>query len=431
MPVLPTLDAEQAYAWYYLYYTGDFFEDGSGESEIFVTSDTSFGGFGDAGGLIFRSVGIPSGATISSCVLSYKITHLSGSYSSMPLRWAFQDIDSAVMPTDQSSAETDAGEITSAYHDQSLSGATTGWKTSPDLSNSLQEVIDRVGWATGQHIQLIAQPANYLYDASIGFNAIECASEDQPYLDIVYLNDSVEFQGEITINESVTAWATGKVKTNASLIKVIPLTLVSTSESNTVAWVDDFSVPITVNASGLNDPTREGTADLDDLVLTVDAIASADVDGTAALPIVIGFSGLAETHRYASAGIPITVTADSDAVVPHEASADIDLDPVSVLAVSKQAEGSSDLTIAIGLTANAGHKYQGSATNLEVLVSTDATGLHDIFGSLTVELDSVILLVTHSLPQTIEDPETPLLDSNCNFIVGEDQYGFATSRECP
>ena len=104
----------------------------------------------------FPSVNIPQGANITSAVLTLQ-SYNSESATTVNVRCSFNDVDNAVAPVNKTEAE--ALVLTTAYVDWSNIGA---WSintdyNSPDLASVLQEVIDRVGWSSGNALQIVVR----------------------------------------------------------------------------------------------------------------------------------------------------------------------------------------------------------------------------------------------------------------------------------
>lgn len=150
----------------------------------------------------FPNVTIPAGSTITNAVLSYK-AYIAGSSTTVNSIIYGNDADDAVAPAD--AAGYAALTLTTASVDWDSIGAWVQdtWYDSPNLATIIQEIIDRVGWASGQAIMLV-----HKNDASSG-NAFRVpstyddAAGDGPKLTITYTppagayvprNSAIEFQ---------------------------------------------------------------------------------------------------------------------------------------------------------------------------------------------------------------------------------------------
>jgi type IV pilus assembly protein PilY1 len=112
--------------------------------------------FGNSSGTILRSyhrfadVSIPAGAVIQSAILQFKAS-ASRSGTTCNAIINFQAADDPAAPAT-------AGDVTGASLTSDVTWAGVGawtsgiWYDSPDLTNSLQEVIDRVGWSENNAI---------------------------------------------------------------------------------------------------------------------------------------------------------------------------------------------------------------------------------------------------------------------------------------
>lgn len=114
-----------------------------GANEIIVSSGFPYGG------LRFQDVTIPAGSTINSATLDIYV--YGASFDDPDLDIHLQAIDDA--PTlDAASNYLSTRPLTSAKTQWTASSVGTGVKTSPSFAAAVAEVIDRVGWASGQSI---------------------------------------------------------------------------------------------------------------------------------------------------------------------------------------------------------------------------------------------------------------------------------------
>jgi len=113
-------------------------------------------------GVRFKNVIIPQGATIDSAFIRV-IAYENESSSCLPRIYA-NDIDNAVNPT--SKAEASFLVKTTAKIAWTLPAFTTGGSyDSPEIKTVIQEVVDRVGWASGNSLMVIINEDGY---SSIG-----------------------------------------------------------------------------------------------------------------------------------------------------------------------------------------------------------------------------------------------------------------------
>lgn len=97
----------------------------------------------------FPGVDVPQGATITSASISLQATQDSfGVTNGSPtLKVRGVDEDNFVAPT--TFAEFGADPLTTAGIDWDFASAVSGTQTSPNIASVIQEIIDRVGWVSG------------------------------------------------------------------------------------------------------------------------------------------------------------------------------------------------------------------------------------------------------------------------------------------
>lgn len=101
----------------------------------------------------FLGLDIPQGATISSAVLKFNSTGVSGTIPQLKID--AEDTDNAVAPTSRSNVN--AKIHTTANVLWTPATWTVGqWQTSPSLVSVVQEIVNRAGWVPGNAIQLFA-----------------------------------------------------------------------------------------------------------------------------------------------------------------------------------------------------------------------------------------------------------------------------------
>lgn len=164
------------------YPNADGYWSGSG---TFNTTGTDFvaGYTGTNFGAFFRLTGvtIASGSTITAATQDY--TKNSGA-GTPDIRIACEAADNATFPS--SKADAEGRTITSSYANITSLPA-DGRRTTPDFSASVQEVIDRGGWASGNAIQV-----HWRDNKATGSNFIQgrcierTGTADDPYFSITY-----------------------------------------------------------------------------------------------------------------------------------------------------------------------------------------------------------------------------------------------------
>jgi hypothetical protein len=130
----------------------------------------------------FTSVTIPAGATIDACTMDFTTTVGAGTPD---IRMSFEAADNPAFPT--SKADAEGRTVTTAYGNYTTAWPGTGRRTTPSMAASLQEVVDRGGWASGNAIQnhwrdFKATGSNYIQ----GYTIERTGTTGDPYLTVDY-----------------------------------------------------------------------------------------------------------------------------------------------------------------------------------------------------------------------------------------------------
>ncbi|HET6323632.1 MAG TPA: hypothetical protein VFG04_02945 [Planctomycetaceae bacterium] len=120
----------------------------------------SIGSLVGQAGFRFQGVTIPQGATITAASLTLDFASRSGSPSNSVVGEAADNSATFTTATNNISGRSQ----TSASATWNMGSITTGNATSPDLSSIIQEIVNRVGWVSGNALSLIIEvphaPAN-------------------------------------------------------------------------------------------------------------------------------------------------------------------------------------------------------------------------------------------------------------------------------
>jgi hypothetical protein len=115
------------------------------------------------GGFIFDNVSIPHGATITSANISSYV--FSTSFDDANVKIYGNDLDNANNFTTE--ADVTSRICTTAYTSWVSNSLGTGWKTSPNISTVIQEIVDRASWTKGNSLGIIVKgnsnTSKYLY----------------------------------------------------------------------------------------------------------------------------------------------------------------------------------------------------------------------------------------------------------------------------
>lgn len=149
----------------------------TGQAWVAGYSSVAYGAF-----FRFTNVTIASGSTVSAATMNFTTTVGAGTPD---IRMAMEAADDPAFPTTQSDA---AGRtITTSYGTYNTAWPGAGARTTPDFAASVQNVIDRGGWASGQAMQHHwrdnkATGSNYIQ----GYTVERAGTTDDPYLSITY-----------------------------------------------------------------------------------------------------------------------------------------------------------------------------------------------------------------------------------------------------
>ncbi len=153
----------------------------------------------------FPDVSVPGGVTINSATLDL-VSYSDRSTTTCNVTVSMEDADNPTNPT--SAANADSRAITSA---------TTAWSnvpawtantiyTTPNFATSLQEVIDRGGWAENNAANVFVKNNGSSSNASRYVKAYQLSSSDAPVLDVTYTSEP----DPITVTPSAVSgtWST-------------------------------------------------------------------------------------------------------------------------------------------------------------------------------------------------------------------------------
>jgi hypothetical protein len=131
-------------------------------------------------GFRFLNATIPPGPTINTATI--QTYNHSTSYDGIHCNIYCEDVDSASTFT-ASTNNIEGRSRTTASVSWSQDSAGTGWKTSPDISSAVQEVVDRAGWSSGNSVATLLDLTS---GASWQIRMWDYDSSYAPKLDIDY-----------------------------------------------------------------------------------------------------------------------------------------------------------------------------------------------------------------------------------------------------
>lgn len=119
----------------------------SGSSQLWVTQSNTAQ---KSSGFYYDAITIPAGATITAATITVYV--FDASFDDMHSRVYMNNVDSALHFGAAEDPDVANRVLTTNSVAWDVDSIPIGWTTSPDFSVALQEVIDRPGWSSGNHI---------------------------------------------------------------------------------------------------------------------------------------------------------------------------------------------------------------------------------------------------------------------------------------
>jgi hypothetical protein len=208
------------------------------------------------GGLRFRGLAVPQGATVTSATLEV-ISNGTGTTGSTSVTVRGNAADNAAALTQDadysSSSDLSTRSRTTASVTWSISGTWTNNTTysAPDLSTVVQEIINRSGWASGNALLLILDPSS-----------------------------GTDYRGFYSVDGSASKGATLTVGYTISDGANIPASGILTGEAHGTITITRGSVTRTVVAIGTGEAWGTPTTTRGAVTRSVTGIATAEAHGT-------------------------------------------------------------------------------------------------------------------------------------------------------
>jgi len=213
--------------------------------------------------LLFLNATIPVGATITAAKLQY-LAKTNQTGTTVYSRIYGNNVDDATAPT---SAGTYAAKaLTTAYVDWDSVGSWTAgtWYDSPDITTVIQEIVDRVGWASGNDILILHK------DDGSSDNAVRVArpyEDGSSYPAKLVITYTIEYSKELTANVTISSsrvLQTGKnltanVSVSSSFVKQIAKILTATtniSGSISRAITKTLSATVSITSSAVKQTSK-------------------------------------------------------------------------------------------------------------------------------------------------------------------------------
>lgn len=157
----------------------DNYQETNGNANHITETSLQSRNFANHVGFILRNVTIAQGATIDNATV--EVQDFDATNLTLNVEVYAEDVDD---PANLATGSNDlsARTLTTAHVTWSATLATSGYNTSPDVKTVIQEVIDRVGWVSGNDILImLVRNSGTAYMAS--YNSSAAAA---PKLNITY-----------------------------------------------------------------------------------------------------------------------------------------------------------------------------------------------------------------------------------------------------
>ena len=182
---------------------------------------------------LFRFVNspIPAGSTIVACKITFTARQTSS--GSLVVDWHCEDADDSAVPTDVAGVVTDRTLTTASVEWDIPAFADDATYDTPDLTDCLQEVIDRAGWDAGNAVSFI--PANIVGTAERGASMSDFSTAESALLTVEYeppaSSGEIDVQVGAALDDVEEDTADGHMTMNASKleanVKVVGLRFLS------------------------------------------------------------------------------------------------------------------------------------------------------------------------------------------------------------
>lgn len=151
---------------------------------------------GSAGFIRFTNITIPAGSTITAAHLDWTSYHNESNAGAIT-KISAHDVDDAAVPADDAEFDTFRTQATTASTNYTIDAITSGTAyESADFTAVIQEVVDRVGWASGNDILLFFERngggnfGKYAHAYNVGDGR-------RPYLDITWTAPATGYSNDI------------------------------------------------------------------------------------------------------------------------------------------------------------------------------------------------------------------------------------------
>lgn len=282
--------------------------DGTGFSYTSAVHDISSSALASSrgnAGLRFTSINIPAGSTILTCTIEIYVG--SKIFDDINVELYFEDVDDAVdfNTGDPDVTSRDPTDATVVPWSADAIAPTPAYVTSPDFTAHLQEIVDRVGWASGQDVVVLIRAKS---DAT---KNCECQSADganTPKLNVTWL-------------AAVILAPTGIVSAEAFGTLLLDIEVTPTG----IASAEAFGTAVVAHIvpSGIASAEAFGTASVN-MAVAPTAIASAEAFGTPTLTKLreaVYSSTVGHPLQYSNRTLHVKSNGDRYAIIPDGAAA--------------------------------------------------------------------------------------------------------------
>lgn len=346
-------------------------EDGSNGGITLTTTSINTDSTGDVMGFLFRSLAAPQGATIANAYVEVWPTSTDRDSPSVRIRAEGNPADLSTTAYDFSGRTT-----TTEYVDWSASDiGISAYKSSPDLTAVLQEVVDDAGWAAGDDVAIF-----FTYNGGGWFR--------------------VATQNDTVINKPprlYVEWTTGGTDhalagTIAATTTVSGAVVVTRTVAGTAAPTTDATAGLIVTrgVAGSAAATTGATGALD-VARTVAGSSAATTDASGALSVTLALAGSADATTDAAAAASVSLALAGETAATTDATGDLTATKALAgqTAATTDATGAVEVAREIAATSAATSGATGALTLAvglagETAATSGASGVLDTEGQVTL-----------------------------------------------
>ena len=134
----------------------------------------------------FPSIDIPAGAVVTSAYIRLRAAATNSS-ATAKVKIYFNDVDDASNPSTGYGSDYDSKALTTAYESWTYPSVSSGSAyDSPDITDVVQEILDRGGWSSGQDMMVMIKDDGSTAGVRRDWYAYGCGYE--PYYPTLFVN---------------------------------------------------------------------------------------------------------------------------------------------------------------------------------------------------------------------------------------------------